>query len=115
MALLSRHYLSNANPIFAQWRPNGKLRPLVDSQKNKLIADDYINNNQPVCIITDAAQQMSENCSVKLRVTKHLIAFKWPTNNQLNFLHSILQAEHSHTGNWRKNSVISYQPFEPHS
>ena len=33
-----------ASPIFAQWKPNGKLRLLVDLRKiNSLIADDYIN------------------------------------------------------------------------
>ena len=38
-----------ARPIFAQRKPNGKLRLLVDLRKiNTLIADDYNNNNHPV-------------------------------------------------------------------
>ena len=38
-----------ASPIFAQRKPNGKLRLLVDLRKiNTLIADDYTNNNHPV-------------------------------------------------------------------
>ena len=38
-----------ASPIFAQKKPNGKLRLLVDLRKiNSLIADDYTNNNHPV-------------------------------------------------------------------
>ena len=38
-----------ASPIFAQKKPNGKLRLLVDLRKiNNLISDDYINNNHPV-------------------------------------------------------------------
>ena len=38
-----------ASPIFAQRKPNGKLRLLVDLRKiNSLIADDYTNNNHPV-------------------------------------------------------------------
>ena len=38
-----------ASPIFAQRKPNGKLRPLVDLRKiNTLIADDYTNNKHPV-------------------------------------------------------------------
>ena len=46
-----------ASPIFAQRKPNGKLRLLVDLRKiNTLIADDYINNNDPVGTLTDAAQ-----------------------------------------------------------
>ena len=49
-----------ASPIFQQRKPNGKLRLLVDLRKiNKLIADDYINNNHPVRTLTDAAQHMA--------------------------------------------------------
>ena len=49
-----------ASPIFAQWKPNGKLRLLVDLRKIKtLIADDYTNKNHPVSTLLDAAQQLS--------------------------------------------------------
>ena len=49
-----------ASPIFAQRKPNGKLRLLVDLRKiNTFIADDYINNNHPVSTLTDAAQHMA--------------------------------------------------------
>ena len=49
-----------ASPIFAQKKPNGKLRLLVDLRKiNNLISDDYINNNHPVSTLTDAAQHMA--------------------------------------------------------
>ena len=49
-----------ASPIFAQRKPNGKLRLLIDLRKiNTLIADDYINNNHPVSTLTDAAQHMA--------------------------------------------------------
>ena len=49
-----------ASPSFAQRKPNGKLRLLVDLRKiNTLIADDYINNNHPVSTLTDAAQHMA--------------------------------------------------------
>ena len=45
--LFSKH----ASPIFAQRKPNGKLRPLVDLRKiNSLIADDYTKNNKSVRI-----------------------------------------------------------------
>ena len=48
------------NPIFAQRKPNGKLRLLVDLRKiNTLIADGYINNNHSVSTLTDAAQHMA--------------------------------------------------------
>ena len=49
-----------ASPIFAQKKPNGKLRLLVDLRKiNNLISDDYINNNHPVSTLTDAAQHLA--------------------------------------------------------
>ena len=49
-----------ASPIFAQRKPNGKLRLLIDLRKiNTLITDDYINNNHPVSTLTDAAQHMA--------------------------------------------------------
>ena len=45
-----------ATPIFAQGKPNGILRLLVDLRKiNTLIADDYANNNHPVSTLSDAA------------------------------------------------------------
>ena len=53
-------FSKNASPIFAQRKPNGKLRLLVDLRKIKtLIAGDYINNNHPVSTLTDAAQHMA--------------------------------------------------------
>ena len=49
-----------ASPIFAQRKPNGKLRLLVDLQNiNSLIADDYTNNNHPVSTLSDAAQHLA--------------------------------------------------------
>ena len=49
-----------ATPIFAQRKPNGKLRLLVDLRKiNALIADNYINNNHPVSTLSDAAQHLA--------------------------------------------------------
>ena len=49
-----------ASPIFAQRKPNGKLRLLVDLRKiNTLIADDYMNNNHPVSTLSDAAQHVA--------------------------------------------------------
>ena len=49
-----------ASPTFAQKKPNGKLRLLVDLRKiNNLISDDYINNNHPVSTLVDAAQHLA--------------------------------------------------------
>ena len=48
------------SPIFAQRKPNGKLRLLVDLRKiNSLIADDYTNNSHPVSTLSDAAQRLA--------------------------------------------------------
>ena len=48
-----------ASAIFAQRKPNGKLRLLVDLRKIiSLIADDYTNNNHPVSTLSDAAQHL---------------------------------------------------------
>ena len=83
--IITRLPLSNyASPIFAQRKPNGKLRLLVDLRKiNTLIADDYINNNHPVSTLTDAAQHMAgKNLFYKLDCFPHITAFKCPTDNQ---------------------------------
>ena len=49
-----------ASPIFAQRKPNGKLRLPVDLRKiNALIADDYIKNNHPVSTLSDEAQHLA--------------------------------------------------------
>ena len=46
-----------ASPIFAQRKPNGKIRFLGDLRKiNTLIADDYTNNKHPVRTLSDAAR-----------------------------------------------------------
>ena len=57
-----------ASPIFAQRKPIGKLRLLVDLRKiNSLIADDYTNNNHPVSTLSDAAQHLAgKSLSCKL-------------------------------------------------
>ena len=49
-----------ASPLFAQRKPNGRLRLLVDLRKiNNIITEDYINNNHPVRTLSDAAQHMA--------------------------------------------------------
>ena len=48
------------SPIFAQRKPNGKSRVLVDVRKiNSLISDDCTNNNHPVSTLSDAAQHLA--------------------------------------------------------
>ena len=53
-------FSKNESPIFAQRKPNGKLRLLVDLRKiNTLIADDFTNNNHPVSTLSDATQHLA--------------------------------------------------------
>ena len=67
LALMHKHgiittlpFSKYASPIFAQRKPNGKLRLLVDLRKiNALISDDYINNNHPISTLSDAAQHLA--------------------------------------------------------
>ena len=48
------------SPIFAQRKPNGCLRLLVDLRKiNNLITEDYANDNHPVSTLSDAAQHIA--------------------------------------------------------
>ena len=66
-----------ASPIFAQRKPNGKTRLLVDLRKiNTLIADDYTNNNHPVSTLSDAAQHLAEKslfCKLNCSQTYHCL------------------------------------------
>ena len=49
-----------SSAIFAQRKPNGKLRLLVDLRKiNSLIADDSTKNNHTVSTLSDAAQHLA--------------------------------------------------------
>ena len=49
-----------ASPMFAQRKPNGKLRLFVDLREiNSLIADDYFTNDHPVSTLSDAAQHLA--------------------------------------------------------
>ena len=49
-----------ASPIFAQRKPNGKLRlPVVIRQIKTLIAVDYTNNKHPVSTLTDVAKHLA--------------------------------------------------------
>ena len=95
-----------ASPIFAQRKPNGKLRLLVDLRKiNALIAGDYINNNYHVSTLSDAAQHLAGtklfcklDCSQAYRclqmadqMSVELLAFNFA---------------------WHKDSVEHYQQFQ---
>ena len=74
-----------ASPIFAQRKPNGRLRLLVDLRKiNNLISDDDINNNHPVSTLTDAAPSLARTCFVSLIAHKLTTYCRWQTRSQSN-------------------------------
>ena len=53
-------FFKYASPIFAQRKPNRKIRLLEDLRKiNTLIADKYTNKNHPVSTLSDAAQHLA--------------------------------------------------------
>ena len=66
-----------SSPIFAQRKPYGKLRILVDLRRiNHLIKNDYGEHNHPVTTIAYAAQDMSgKNTFVNSIVPRPTIAF----------------------------------------
>ena len=70
-----------ASPIFAQRKPNRKLRLLVDLRKiNALIADDYTDNNDPVSTLSDAAQHLAgKSLSCKLDCSQPYHCLGGPT------------------------------------
>ena len=84
-----------ASPIFAQRKPNAKLRLLVDLRKiNTLIADDYINHNHPVSTLSDVAQHLAgKSPFCKLDCSNRNTACRWRTNVRWKFLHLVLLAE----------------------
>ena len=67
LALLQYHdiiktlkYSKYSSPLFAQRKPDGRLRMLLDLRRiNHLIRHDYDNNNYPVASLMDAAMHFS--------------------------------------------------------
>ena len=106
-------FSKNSSQKFAQNKPKGKQRLLVDlRQKNNLRADDYINKNHPVSTLTDAAQHRTQkNCSANRTLPNRISAYTWLISNQLDFSFSTSQAERLHAEDWRKDSVGHCQHF----
>ena len=82
-----------ASPIFAQRKPNGKIRLLVDLNKiNTLIADDYTNNTHPVSTLS-ALHLAGKSLFCKLDCLKRTTACRWRTKVRWKCLNSFLLAE----------------------
>ena len=86
--ITTRPFSKYAGPIFAQRKPNGKLRLLVDLRKiNTLIADDYINNNHPVSLLKDGAQYMAgKNLFCKLDCSQVYHCFQMADQQSIELL-----------------------------
>ena len=93
LALMHRHgiittlpFSKYVSPIFAQRKPNGKLRLFVDLREiNALIADDYINNNHPVSTLPSQTRyniSQRKNCSAILTASRRTTAYKWEIKGQ---------------------------------
>ena len=119
LALLHRYgiittlpFSKYASPIFAQKKPNGKLRLLVDLRKiNNLISDDYINKNHPVSTLTDAAQHMAgKKLFCKFDCSQAYHCLQMADHGTLKCLLSISPTEPSRTDDWHKDSAEPYWP-----
>ena len=122
LALLHRYdiittlpFSKYASPIFAQRKPNGRLRLLVDLGKiNNLITQDYGNNNHPVSTLSDAAQHMAgKKLFCNSTAPRHTIVCKWRTTNQYKCWHSISQVEPLHTDVLPKVLAVHCLPSHP--
>ena len=108
-------YSKYASPIFAQRKPNGKLRLLVDLRKvNSLISDDYINNNHPVSTLSDAAQHLAGKslfCKLDCSQAYHCLQMAEQRSVEMlafNFRQQNFRIQMSRT---RPKSAL-YQPFQ---
>ena len=70
-------FLKYASAIFAQRKPDGRLRLLVDLSKiNDRIPEDYVNNNHPISTLSNAAQHMAGKklfCKLDCSQTYHCL------------------------------------------
>ena len=97
-------FLKNASPIFAWKKPNGKLPLLVDMKNfNNLISNDYINNNHPVIMLKMLPNTWrAKNSYTNWTIRRHIIAYRWLTNDQLRSWPSISLAAHLLTDAWHE-------------
>ena len=102
-----------ASPIFAQRKPNGKLRLLVDLRKiNALISDDYINNNHPVSTLSDAAQHLAGKklfCKLDCSQAYHCLKMADQRSIEIQFRKQDVRLQTPSTGT--EQSLISILKF----
>ncbi len=84
-------YSKYSSPIFAQKKPNGKLRILIDLRRiNHLLRHDYDRNNHPISTLADTAAHMAgKTFLVKIDSSQALSnVSRWRIGNQHNYLPS---------------------------
>ena len=103
-----------ASPFYAQKKPHGKLRLLVNLMKiNNLISDDYINNNLPVSNLTDAAQHMAgKKLFCKLDCSQAYRCLQMEDRRSIEMLALISQAVPSPIEDSPKALVGHYRSFQ---
>ena len=96
-----------ASPIFAQRKPNGKIRLPVELRNiNTLIADDCTNKNHPVSTFSDKAQHLAgKSLFCKLDCSQAYLCLKMADQRSVEILAFLLLAEPLHTKNFRKVSA----------
>ena len=103
-----------ASPIFAQRKPNGKLRLLVDLRKNNsLIADDYTNNNHPVSTLSDVTQHLAgKSLFCELGCSQAYHCLQMADQRSVEMLAFLLPAGLLPTKDSHKVLVDLYLPFQ---
>ena len=88
-------FSQNASPIFAQTKPNGKLRLLEDFRNIKsLILDDYTRKNHPAGTLLKASQHLAgKSLSCKLDCSQAYHCLQMTVQRHWNCLQSFLLAE----------------------
>ena len=82
------------NAIFAQRKPNSKLRPLVDLRKIKILsADDYTKNNNTVSKMQHNIWQENPYSASSIALRLIITVCRWWTNGQWKCLHLIMLAQ----------------------
>ena len=102
-----------AIPIFAQEKPNGKLRLLVDSRKiNNLFSVYYINNNHPVSTLTCAAQHMAGKKLFRtLDCSQAYHCLQMADQRSIEMLVFNFASRSLHTEDMHKDLAKPYRPF----
>ena len=104
-----------SSPIFAQRKPSGKLRILIDLRRvNHLLRNDYSDNNFPISNMTDAVHFAGKTLFIKLDCSQayHCIQMADPLSVQLlSFIFASRTYAHTRLAQGLKKSVTGFSSF----